>query len=161
MRTLIYALVVIAVLFVMGATCTQSATLCPDGSLSCAIKNFDELYKNDYDRFWSIFHLAGKEAVTCTSIQKTAAFLEVASVKKGNAEFNEYFMSVLENQLILKNTKCFLEAMKLTSPNSRLIILNDLKNPLFADKKTIDNSLIPFIKNREYQEILKPYKVGQ
>ena len=158
MRTIFYSVIFFFVIFVVSVSCSSSnKNLCHDYSLACAKHNFSELYVKNYNRFWNIFHTAEKEAVSCKSVDKTAEFLEFASVKKGNSEFNEYFMDVVENQIISKNPKCFLDAMVLTSMNSREIIFAELKNPLFVEKPMLNNLLKPFVNDPKYRDILDDY----
>ena len=158
MKSILNHFIILSIIFIMGASNIEKPILCQDKLLPCAIANFDELYKESYNHFWLIFHEAGQRAASCSDMLRTAAFLEAASVKKGNAEFHEYFMDIIENQLILKNTKCFLEALKQTSFNSRKIILSDLNNPIYIDKSSIDNAFNRFMANPRYQEIIKFYK---
>ena len=153
-----FIIIPLAALIAILMGCTKNSALCADSSLSCGINSFSELYQKDYDQFWNIFNSAGKEAVKCSSAQQTARFLEVASVKEGNAEFTEYFMELVENEIILKNPECFLDAISLISPDARTVIFNDLRTPLFNEKQAIDNALMPYRNTPKYQELLELYQ---
>jgi hypothetical protein len=67
-------------------------------------------------------------------------------------------MDIIENKLLLTNTECFLEALKQSSQNSRSIILNDLKNPIYIEKSSIDNATGQYRTDPRYKEILADYK---
>lgn len=155
--------VIICFLIFQTVACAQQQQLtetCADFSLSCAIDQFDKLYSDDYDRFWFIFRTAGQNAIGCVSIESVDSFLEVAKVKKGNAEFNEYFCEVIEKKLIKENPDCFIKSMTNISDEAKMVIIRDLQHPLYIQKTEIDRIMEELKKDDQYKEIIELYFVG-
>jgi len=141
---LIRSLCALAVLciFLLGcASAGNKSNLClqDDNALTCLKENFEGLYAQNYNRFWNIANRAASEAEKCNSPDNTAAFLYLVRIKKGNAEFNEFFSGVIE-RLVTEKTDCLLVALTRMELVSQRLIMGELKHPLFAESAAIEKA---------------------
>ena len=113
--------------------------------LICLKNNFETLYSEDYDSFWAILHSAAADANTCESLRKTADFLDLVNVTQINAEFNEFYSSVIE-KIVMTKTECFVSAFNLIDREARNKISKKLQAPLF----------VPYI---QIEDKIKDYKI--
>jgi len=127
--------------FLLCPYAAYSETVCSNSTenLSCLMRNFDDLYHENYSYFWKILHSAKEEAKHCHSTEATSKFLSLASLRSDNAEFNEFFAESIEN-ICIASPKCFNEANQLlpTATQERLKMF--LSNPLFIDKERLYKS---------------------
>lgn len=140
-------------------SCAQEKGLClgDNATLECAIRNFDVLYENNYKQFWKIFHEAGDKAIACHSVVDTKNFLSIAKVKKGDGEFVEFFMEIIEKNLLLNNPQCFLDALLLLDRETQKTILTSLEHPIYLSKNEVTVILSVFKGNVRYKELLSFY----
>lgn len=119
----------------------QAHGLCKtDKELACLTVNFDRFYRQNSSRLWGILHRASENAEKCTEPNNTAAFLRLALVKTGNAEFWEFYKEVAE-RLCVERTDCFLEGMSKLNRASRSVVVHQLQNPLYYEEAEIQSCL--------------------
>lgn len=128
----------------------NSADLClgQNRSLSCLKENFDALYKKNYDLFFEILNESKKIAIKCDNFNKTADFLDLATVIKGNAEVSEFFSEALEKNLVGQKASCFLKALSFCSGDAQKSVVDQLSNPIFLTKA----QLIQAIKRKKSEQ---------
>ena len=125
------------------------------------LNNFQDLYRTDYNKFWKIIRDSEKSVVDCNPLEKTAQFLSLARVKKGNAEFNEYFMAILERHLIKNNPNCFFQTLLVVDEKSQKVIIRDLKHPIYTDLNHIELVFNDYRKSEKYKEIIMMWDDGK
>lgn len=112
-----------------------AATMCQGAStvtqLTCLERNFDDLYSQDYARFWKILNKAKQNAEHCRSVRSTAQFLGLARIQTGNAEFKEFLAQSIEDMCI-HSSPCFQKASRLVDLESRSRLEDMLATPMFA-----------------------------
>jgi len=127
--------------------------------IKCLKENYDFLLKNDEKQFWDLVHSSEKKALKCTSILKTAEYLDLFQFVKGAASIEEYFAEKIEQKLIIVNPKCFLEAYKILSSEGQKRILIDIKAPIFATNDQLSNALEPFKQDPKFAVFFKSYSI--
>lgn len=142
---------------VNAATEDYSNGICAkEANLGCLQSNFDKLYGENDKLFWKILRDAADKYQACNSIEDTVAFLELAIVKQGNAEFAEFFSETIE-QLCVQESSCFLDGLLRVNKLTKIALLNYLRTPLFADSSVIDSVFVKAKQNRKYEEISDIY----
>lgn len=127
-----------------------------NATLDCLSKNLDKLYSANYRLFWDILHKAEKKVQKCMSVSDTVNFMKLAHLKSNNAEFNEFFSEVIEN-LCVKKSKCFFEAMVRLKDEDQLEVVKKLKTPLFVDQVAINDAFIRNKNNQKYKKVIYLY----
>lgn len=152
-----YTLVVFCILLPGCASAVNKSDLClqDETALTCLRDNFDELYTQNYRRFWNIAHQAASDARKCDSPANTVAFLYLARIKTNNAEFNEFFSEVIE-RLVTEKPHCFLAAVATMDLSSQKLVMEKLRNPIFAESAAIENALRAE-SNEKYKSIVDLY----
>ena len=117
--------------------------------------NFTHLYIENYKLFWEIVNEGENMAISCNDLQDTSNFLALAKLKKGNAEFNEYFMEVIENELLEKDPKCLFDALVKNDEETQQIIMSDLRNPLFLKEIEIEEIFKKFRFDKDYIKLFE------
>lgn len=127
-------------------------------TLECLKENFSEVYENQYFQFLIIIGKAQKEAVSCNSVEATAAYLNIASKIGDNLEVEEGLKDVLETKFLKNSPECFLDALLKTDNNVKEIILgNYLQKPIDIKKEEVDSIISRYVEQERYKEMLKPY----
>ncbi len=126
------------VVLTFGSQTVEAAAICSGSSanLECLEQHFDELYAQDYERFWAILNKSANEAKQCRSTKKTAEFLGLARIKIRGAEFEEFFAQTTEN-LCMSSPRCFKRASRLLDKGIQKNLAAMLDNPLFVDREDL------------------------
>lgn len=122
--------------------------------LKCLGNNFNALYLNDNEQFWTILK---KWEKTHSNNKDIADFLSLVKVKAGNAEFNEYFSQIIERQLLPNRTQNFLDSLLLIDRKASNQILNELKHPMFVKISRVKSVLEKYRDKEIYKELLYSY----
>jgi len=118
-------------------------------------ENFDELYRNNYHKFFKKFYKSENNAILSTD--NMACFLEIAKEIKGNAEVSETFREIVEAKLLKKHTKLFVQSLCSVSADSLKIIMNYLNHPLFIDQHAARTKLEKFFSSVKCGKLLRSY----
>lgn len=159
MKTILSLIFVLA-LMAPNLTYAQTKRLCSgkEATISCLKENFDELYEKSYIQFQIIIGFAENKAASCTSVDDTAAYLDLAPKTKGNLEVEEYFREFVETKFVRPNPECLLNAVLKVSDDARKVILADyLRNPFAIKKEEVDKALSPFRAHEKFGGMLKLY----
>jgi hypothetical protein len=128
-----------------------------NGSENLPIENkYRNLYKNDYEQFWSLMWSKRNEAFKCKNTNLVVDFIEVDSLTKGNAEIAEFFAEQYE-ELFLNNPECLLKALLKAKRNQREYVVNSLSMPIFNSQEKIRSIFKKYRDKNEYKEIIKMY----
>ncbi len=112
----------------------------------------------NYPGFWDILRAAEKKALRCDSVTRTAEFLDVARVIRGNVEVGEYFTEVVEAKFIKRKPRCLLDGLILADEESRTRIISyHLRHPFLAKKDDITKVLSKYRNVEKYRALLAPY----
>lgn len=131
-----------------------------DAAIVCLRDNFDNLYRDNYSLFWEILHNAAKKAAQCDYGEDTSAFLMLAKLEKGNAEFNEFFSQTIE-QLCIQKSKCFLDTLLVLDKTTRGAIIYRLRTPLFVEPSEIKRVFLEAKSSEKYNELSDSYLSGR
>lgn len=159
LKRLSYLLLLISLLFCAFIPVNSSADdLCSEtnATLDCLSKNFEKLYVSNYQRFWDILHNSLKKAQQCGSNSEVISFLELAHLKSNNAEFNEFFNETIENMCV-KNTECFFNALVGMKEEDQNEIVGRIKNPMFFEQDSITETFLKYKNNAKYKKIVEKY----
>jgi len=126
-----------------------------DPSTKDFFKNFDELYMNNYTKFFKKFYKLEKNALL--SADDMACFLEIAKEIKGNAEVSETFHEIVETKILKKHTKLFVQSLCSVGADSLKIIMDDLNHPLFIDPHVARAKLEKFSSSVKCGKLLRSY----
>ena len=145
-------------------SCLLSSSICfgsplctgKEATLTCLKSNFDELYHTNYHGFFDILYKAEKHAINCKDTSETVAFLELVNYGKQNAEYTEYLREAIEN-LIQKNPECYFNAVLILDRDTKLYLIDQVRYPLFTEKKEIEHIFTKYKKNERYKEIMDIY----
>lgn len=156
-----YGLIALALTVFMSAPAeAREKRLCSgdEATVSCLKENFDALYEKGYIQFQIIIGHAERKAESCTSVNDTAVFLDLAPKTKGNLEVEEYFKEFVETKFVRPNPECLLNALLQTGDDTRKVILGDyLRKPFAMKKDEVDKALAPFRAHEKFKEMLKLY----
>lgn len=131
-------LILLAVILFIASSVFGASQLCADKNIKHLRQNFQGLYQNDYECFWEILNKSANAAVSCKNNKYILEFLELININTGNnIEFEEFISEKLE-ELCIKKTECFFNALLMTNKNIRQVIISKLNNPIFHDKEEID-----------------------
>lgn len=158
-KRLAYLLLLISLLFCAVFAANSSADgLCSgtDATLNCLSKNFEKLYVTNYHGFWDILHKSAKKVQQCRSVSDVVPFLELVRLKSNNVEFNEFFSEKIENMCI-KNSKCFFDALAAMKEEDQIEIMSRMRNPLFVDQTSITEAFLKHKNNAKYKKIVEMY----
>lgn len=158
-----YVLSVLALIILLtGSAEAREKAPCggKDATIKCLTENFDEVFEKSYINFQIIIGFAEGKAMSCASVDDTAAYLDIAPKIKHNLEVEEYFKEFLETKFVKTNTECLLNALLKVSDDSRKTILgNYLRNPFGISKEDVDKALSPFRTNAKFKDMLTLYFV--
>ncbi|MDH4100352.1 MAG: hypothetical protein OEV28_07225 [Nitrospirota bacterium] len=129
-----------------------------EATVACLKKNFEEVYEKAYIQFQIIIGFAESKAVSCASVDDTAAYLDLAPETKGNPEVEEYFREFIEEKFVKTNVECLLNGLLKTGDDARKIILgNYLRKPIVLTADEVGKALSPFKTHEKFGEMLKLY----
>ena len=150
--------VLLIIVICLASTNKTEAAICigDNTSLSCLYNNFDSLYENDYARFWNIINSKELEARKCIRVDHAVEFLNLVTIKTNNIEFIEYLSQAIE-KLLLSNHMCFFNAALKLEPETRTLLIEKLKHPLFHDQKEIDKIFDNAKNNKKYKRLSNQY----
>jgi hypothetical protein len=109
---------------VSGYPCIQG-----EGDLNCIGANFERMYRDSYEDFWTILRGRGEQIRSCARSDMVAGFLPLAS-NAGNAEFSEFYSETLE-ELAISNPRCLAEAWSRLAPDQQGAVAMILRSPMF------------------------------
>ena len=127
-----------------------------NATLECLKKEFDELYRTDYKSFWDILNDAAKRVQNFRSIPDVVEFMELDSVIEGNVEVSEFFSEVIEKFCTSHPESCF-EAIICLDKDSKKIIINRLRQPIFVNKNEIDSIFFRYKSSLKYKDVMNLY----
>ncbi len=158
-----YSFVCMMILFaltVVTSAHARSKRLCSgeNETLECLKENFSEMFETKYIQFEVIIGKAQVEAMSCKSVEKTAAYLDIASKIGDNQEVEEYFKDMLETKFLKKAPVCFLDAMLLADNSTKDVIFGKyLQKPIYIKKADVDSVLSQYKEDERYKEMLRLY----
>lgn len=127
-------------------------------TLECLKENFSDLYDAQYFKFLIIIDKAQVAALNCNSIEKTAAYLDIASKIGRNLEVEYGFKDMLETKFLKEKTTCLLDALLLSDDNVKEIILGKyLTKPRYIKKDEVDAIFSKYVGQEKYKEMLQRY----
>jgi len=127
-------------------------------TLECLKENFADVYDGQYFKFLLIISKAEVAALNCDSVEKTAAYLGIASKIGSNLEVENGFKDVLETKFLKEKTECFLDALLLSDDNVKEIILGKyLTKPRYIKKEEVSARLSRYVEQEKYKGMLKRY----
>jgi len=127
-------------------------------TLECLKENFQDVYEGQYFNFLIIINKAEAAALSCNSIEKTAAYLDIATKIGSNLEVEYGFKDFIETKLLKEKTACLLDALLISGDNARGIILGKyLKEPRYLKNKEVDALLSRYVEQEKYKEMLTRY----
>jgi hypothetical protein len=127
-------------------------------TLECLKENFAEVYEGQYFKFLIILDKAQVAALDCTSPEKTAAYLDIASKIGRNQEVEDGFKDFLETKFVRDKPACLLDGLLLADERVQEIILGKyLANPRYISRKEVDGVLAGYKEHEKYKEMLKRY----
>ncbi len=121
------------------------------------IDKYRSLYKNDYDKFWSLMWSKRNEAFKCKNTNSVIDFIEIDSLIKGNAEIAEFFAEQYE-ELFVNSPECLLKALLRANRGQREIVVNSLSLPIFTSPEKIRGIFEKYRDKNEYKEIIEIYQ---
>ncbi len=152
----IYLLILVSFLLVNDSWCSD-AKLCEgkQATLDCLMDHSYELYETNIDLFWKILNTAAKRAEECKTISDVTRFMKIVNVPRDGA-FEEYFHEKVE-KLLVKNDKCFFDALTSMPGNNQVQIVGLLLNPLFVEQPEITKVFNKNKKNKKYKNVVNMY----
>lgn len=115
--------------------------------------NFDSLYLNNYDGFWTSYYYYQNKNDNCKDIQAMVVFLDFVKYIKGNAEVSESFHEYVE-KYIMKDTECiFNAALELNKESLDILIKFYLSNSLIGDEEGLKKQIQKYLRKDKYKEI--------
>ena len=127
-------------------------------TLECLKENFADIYDGQYFKFLLIVSKAEVAALNCNSVEKTAAYLGIASKIGSNLEVEDGFKDILETKLLKEKTVCFLDALLLSDDNVKEIILGKyLTKTRYIEKEEVGALLSRYMEQEKYKGMLKRY----
>ncbi len=104
-----------------------------DKELQYLKTNFNELYKSDYSKFWSILHEGSLGIKNNDPPSEIMSFVDVANVIGGNSEVREFFHEMIEKYCVNNEEYC-LELLKTSNGETMDTIQSFLKNPIYFSR---------------------------
>lgn len=153
------AVISVSLVFVVLISSNCSYALsndCNNDSLTCIYNNFEELYNNDYNRFWRILNEHVNKVKNCNKISDVVDFMKLSKLKTNNAEFTEFLNQQLE-ELCVSNKSCFMMSLAEMDTKTVRIIINKLKHPMFVDKSEINKVFKTERSNIQYKRLTEQY----
>lgn len=151
-------------LVLTGLTCapadviwaTQPICATTQDELLCLQRNFHLLYASHYDEFWSILQRTANTVANCGPDTDLVPLLELGKVDQQNAEFEEFFRQQLES-LATRNPSCLFENLLRADKASTRSALQRLRQPLLADRSTIDGVFLEAQDSPRYRGLARDY----
>jgi hypothetical protein len=144
----------LACLSLAGAAVADTPKLCPSVSdYSCLVRNSLALYRENHERWWSIYRGEFEKAKVCRSYRDIQGFLELWA---GETD-GEMAEALTENtgQLMAENPKCFFEGALLLSKQAKAKLVQNFC-PWLEPTPQVLATLKPYARNRRFRSLAKP-----
>jgi len=139
----------LTLLFHSGFAFPASST-CPEVSdYACLVKNSLQVYQEDFEQWWKIYHHAATKAKKCQNFNDVTLFLRLWSGST-DGEMAESLATDTE-EILINNHRCFFEGM-LGLPKQEMAALITRFCPL-TEPEPILTALKQVMKNARYRPI--------
>lgn len=128
----------------------SASNICPEVSdYLCLVKNSLQVYREDYNQWWKIYHYTADRAKKCKRVEDVTLFLRLWSGTT-DGEMAEGLSGDTE-EILIKNTECFFEGLLGLPEQERNSIISDYE-PL-TEPEPIVKALRNAMKNPRYKPI--------
>lgn len=105
-----YFNLVLFVLLTQPNLAFSASSICPEvADYGCLVKNSLQVYQEDFEQWWKIYHYTAAKARRCANIKDITLFLHLWSGET-DGEMAEGLSSDTE-EIIIKNSRCFFEGL--------------------------------------------------
>jgi len=153
----------IVVLMAISAVWSSNAFAgesCPcankEANIECLIANFNLLYRCDYARFGDIIWKQADIIKEKREEPEICTFLKLSIRTGTNAEFDEFFGSIVE-PLLFEEPDLLLSSVMKMQLRYQNATMRFLQSPITAPKSEIDQVFIKMFKDGKYSSIVKLY----
>lgn len=147
MRSLYFLLLI---LLIQPIPALPASSTCPEVSdYECLVKNSLQVYQEDHEQWWKIYHHTSTRAKKCENFNDVTLFLRLWSGST-DGEMAEG-LAIDTEEILIKNSRCFFEGM-LGLPKQEMAALITRFCPL-TEPEPIVTALKQAMKNARYGHI--------
>jgi hypothetical protein len=119
------------------------------------IEQFGARYEADYEGLFHEVEGFARVALENSDIAKTSCLLELSTIGKTNAEYQEFIGEIIERKLFRDASELFFETM-LCLDNTRIAsVMHVLKNPTFVTEQEVKSVFDRYSSDPKYNEIIR------